>query len=128
MAIITDTINLLHDKVLVKYMEFGEQVTASGIIIQNDNGKSEGIKPRWAQVWAIGPEQTDVNVGDWVLIEHGRWTRGFEVQDQDGSTITVRMIELSAMLCLADERPNDVYIGESAPSTSESYDFSTPMV
>ena len=98
----------LHDKVLVSDMNFGEDKTASGIILQSDNGKSTGIHPRWGQVWAIGPEQKDVKVGEWVLVEHGRWTRTFEVELEDGSVLEVRGVELKAMMMVADEKPSDV--------------------
>ena len=73
----------LRDNVLIADMNFDEQKTTSGIIIRSDNGKTEGIKPRWGQVWAIGPEQEDVKVGDWICVEHGRWTRGIKVENPD---------------------------------------------
>lgn len=73
----------LRDRVLVSDMEFGEEVTTSGIVIQSDNGKAHGVKPRWGKVWAVGPEQKDVKVGDWICVEHGRWTRTFEVELED---------------------------------------------
>ena len=60
----------LRDKILVHNMNFGEQVTTSGIVITSDDGKERGIYPRWAQVFAVGPEhKEEFNVGDWILIE-----------------------------------------------------------
>jgi co-chaperonin GroES (HSP10) len=44
----------IRDHVIVSDMDFGVQKTASGIVIQSDNGKSRGVKPRWGRVWAIG--------------------------------------------------------------------------
>lgn len=98
----------LRDNVLVADMEFDIQKTASGIIIPNDNGKSSGVKPRWGRVWAIGPEQQDVRIGEWVCVEHGRWTRTIEFENEDGSITEVRMVENKAIMLTADERPNDV--------------------
>ena len=76
---VTGKLKPIRDNVLVTDMDFGEQVTASGIYIPSDDGKSEGVKSRWGRVWAIGPEQQDVKVGEWILIEHGRWTSGITV-------------------------------------------------
>ena len=100
----------LRDNVLIADMNFDEQQTTSGIIIRSDNGKTEGIKPRWGQVWAIGPEQEDVKVGDWICVEHGRWTRGIKVENPDGTEITVRMVDNGCIMLQSDERPTDVDI------------------
>jgi co-chaperonin GroES (HSP10) len=108
---IEGTLRPLNDNVLVTDMSFEEQVTKSGIVILNDDGKAHGIKPRWCRVWAIGPEQKDVQIGDWVLVEHGRWTRGILVKEED-KEITVRRIDPENILMVSDEKPNDVYIGQ----------------
>lgn len=100
----------LKDNVLVSDMDFGMQQTASGIVITSDNGKSSGVKPRWGRVWAIGPEQKDVKIGEWILIEHGRWTRTIEHEQEDGSIIELRMVELKAIMMSSDEKPADVDI------------------
>jgi co-chaperonin GroES (HSP10) len=102
------TLKPLHDKVFVSDMEFGEQQTASGIFIPSDNAKSSGVHPRWGRVFAIGPDQEHVKVGEWVLVEHGRWTRTVEYQNTDGSVIEVRMVDNDAILLAADEKPSDV--------------------
>ena len=128
MSVITEKLIPLHDKVFVTDMEFGEQITKAGIVLRSDDGKSEGIKPRWGRVWAIGPDQKDVSVGEWVLIEHGRWTRGMKVLDESGKVITVRMVENKAIMVASDEKPSDAYVGEiNNASTTASYDFSKPM-
>lgn len=96
----------IRDNILVHNMNFGETITTSGIIIQSDDGKVEGIRPRWAQVWAIGPEQKDVNIGDWVLIEHGRWTRKFVVNENNEEK-TIHGIDINAILLISDKEPNE---------------------
>jgi len=98
----------LGDKVFITGMEFEMQKTAGGIYIPSDDGKSTGIHPRWGCVWAVGPEQEDVAVGDWILIEHGRWTRGIKVEDSDGSEIEIRMVENDSIMMISDEKPADV--------------------
>ena len=76
-------IEALPGKVLVHNMERGEQVTASGIILTNDEGTSTGIRNRWAQVYSVGKGVNAIEAGEWVLIEHGRWSRGIEVNDTE---------------------------------------------
>lgn len=91
--------------ILVKDMNFGEQKTSTGIVLLSDDGKSEGVKPRWAQVFAVGPEQTDVKIGEWILVEHGRWTRGITVEDETGVEFTIWRVDPAGILMSADERP-----------------------
>jgi co-chaperonin GroES (HSP10) len=111
MNIVEGKLKPLNDNILVVDMNFEEQKTASGIIIQSDDGKAHGVKPRWCKVWAIGPNQHDVKVGEWILVEHGRWTRGVTVRE-DGKEFVIRRVENSSVMCSADEKPNDVYIGQ----------------
>jgi len=99
----------LKDKVFVSNMEFGMERTTSGLYIPSADGKTQGIMPRWGQVWAIGDEQTDVSIGDWVCVEHGRWTRTIEYKNEDGSITEVRMVDADAIMMVSDEKPNDVY-------------------
>jgi co-chaperonin GroES (HSP10) len=125
--IIKETLETIHDNVLITNMNFEEQVSAGGIIIQSDNGKTEGIKPRWGQVYKIGPEQHDVKVGDWILIEHGRWTRGIQVEQANGEIATVRRVETKAIIAVSDHLPSDINLGKSNRSTVQEFDFSQPM-
>lgn len=99
----------LKKKVFVAEMIFGEEKTASGIYIPGADGKTQGIMPRWAKVWAVGPEQEDVKIGDWVLIEHGRWTRTIEFEEDTGSVLEVRMVDHDAIMLISDQKPSDVY-------------------
>lgn len=118
-------INPILDHILVTDMNFGEQVTSSGIVLRSDNGKSEGVKPRWSRVYAIGPDQKDVKVGDWLLVEHGRWTRGLELEigDTENKTELFR-IDPEGILIVADERPSDLEFGQyETPSRPGLSDF-----
>lgn len=115
----------IRDHVLVSDMDFGEQKTASGIVITSDNGKSSGVKPRWGRVWAIGPEQQDIKVGEWICVEHGRWTRTIELEQDDGSTLELRRVETSAILMSADHRPGDVDV-RSTVGPGSNVNFNIP--
>lgn len=109
----------LRDKVLVSDMNFDSQKTFSGIIIPSDNGKVQGIHPRWAKVYAIGDEQKEVKVGEWVLIEHGRWTRGINYEQENGETVELRMVDNNAILMSADEPPNDTLFAYQSGAPAE---------
>lgn len=102
----------LSKDILVCDMDMGEQVTRSGIILKSDDGKAHGVKPRWAKVYKKGSAcELDVEEGQWILIEHGRWTRKIKIDDGE-SIKEVQKIETKAVLAVADEKPNDVYIGQ----------------
>mgnify|MGYP001096257096 CR=1 FL=1 len=100
------------NRVLVTDMYFGEQKTASGLILTTDDGKTRGIYPRWGKVYAKGPDNNDeFNVGDWILIEHGRWTRSILLDDGE-SEKEVRMVEAESILAYSDEKPSGIQIGK----------------
>lgn len=108
---INGTLKPIKNRVIVSNMYFGEQRTNSGLIISNDDGTTRGIYPRWARVHSKGPENTDdYAVGDWVLIEHGRWTRGVKIDEGNGE-IELRMVEAESILMASSEKPEGVQIG-----------------
>ena len=106
-----DKIRALHDNVLVADMEFDTRITQTGLILPNDNGTTLGIRPRWGRVYAVGEEQQDVRVGDWILVAHGRWTRGLDIEDGESEhRRTIRKIDPGDILMVSDEpdRPQDL--------------------
>ena len=95
----------LKKRVLVSNMKFGEVKTKGGIIMPDDDGSEHGIHPRWAKVYAVGSQQEDVNVGEWVMVAHGRWSRAFKVKKQD-TELEVRMIDENDILLVSDDEPD----------------------
>ena len=105
-----DQIRALHDDILVADMEFDTRITQSGIILPNDNGTTLGIRPRWGRVYAIGKDQKEVRVGQWIMVAHGRWTRGLDIEDGEVEhRRTIRKIDPKDILLISDreERPQD---------------------
>lgn len=102
-----DQLKPLGNVVIVSDMNFDERLSSGGIVLLNDNGKSLGIRPRWGKVYAVGPDQHDIKVGTWICVEHGRWTRGIEVEDETGKQM-LRRIDPTNVLANADELPHDV--------------------
>jgi len=101
---VDNDITPLKKRVLVSDMHFGETRTKGGIILTDDDGSESGIHPRWGKVYAIGDQQEDVTVGQWVMVSHGRWSRGFKIKKQ-GVELEVRMIDENDILLVSDEEP-----------------------
>ena len=101
---VENDIKPLKKRVLVSDMHFGERKSAGGIIMMDDDGSEGGIHPRWGKVYAIGDQQEDVKVGEWVMVSHGRWSRGFKVK-KDGVELEVRMIDENDILLASDDEP-----------------------
>jgi hypothetical protein len=93
-------------------MNFDERLSNGGIVLVKDNGKSSGIRPRWGRVYAVGPDQHDVKVGTWICVEHGRWTRGIDIEDENGKQ-TLRRVDPKDIMMESDEMPADVTFSEA---------------
>lgn len=99
------TIRALHDDVLVIDMNFEAGMTGGGIFLLGDDGKQRGLRPRWALIYETGPDQKHMHKGQWILVEHGRWTRGVNFVDKDGDTQTLRKIDPDCVLLISDDDP-----------------------
>ena len=96
----------LKKRVLVSKMHFGETKSKGGIILIDDDGTEGGIHPRWAEIYAIGKDQEDVKVGQWILVSHGRWSRALKVK-KDNVELEVRMIDEDDILLVSDDEPEE---------------------
>ena len=107
---IKGNITPIHDRVLVSDMEFGESKTKGGLIIGSDDGHTRGIKPRWCKVVSKGHKNKDTyKKGDWILVEHGRWARGFSFADENGKETVLRIVEAKAVMMTGNYKPKDWY-------------------
>ena len=106
------SLRAINDKVIVHGMDFGGQTLKSGIILMDDDKQSAGIKPRWAQVYSIGPNaMTELKVGQYVLVGHGRWTRGINIVDEEGEK-TIRCVDLKDCMLVSDEPQQNMAYGD----------------
>ncbi len=107
-------IQAMRNDVIICDMDFGEIRLSSGIILRSDDGKNHGIKPRWGKVYKVGPQQKDIKEGQWILIEHGRWSRKIKINDGE-SEKEIQKVDVNCILAVSDEKPNegDVYVGDS---------------
>ena len=125
MNVVQGKIIPIRDNVLVTDMNFDIRISKGGIVLPSDDGKSEGVRHRWGRVWAIGPDQKDVKVGEWILLEHGRWTRGVKVELENGDEIIIRRADINAILMVTDEDPGDNTFGSHSKVEHQTIDAST---
>ena len=48
-----------------------------------------------------------------MLVEHGRWTRGIDIDEGAGEN-TLRMVEAESILAFSNEKPEGVQMAEEA--------------
>lgn len=105
------SIKPLRDSVIVSDMKFDERISKGGIVLLNDDMKNSGIRPRWAKVYATGPDQKDIKVGQYILVSHGRWTRGINIEDDNG-VHTIRKVDNNDIMLVSDEPREDETMGD----------------
>lgn len=103
-----DKLTFLHKDIVVSDMKFDQRITQGGIILMDDDKKSAGIRPRWAKIYGLGPEQNEpqLEIGKYILIAHGRWTRGITVETPLGKE-TLRKVDSNDILLISDEPMDD---------------------
>ena len=107
----TGKIRPIKDTILVSDMQFEERITNSGIVIINDDMKSSGIRPRWGKVYALGPDVVGLEVGQYIMVSHGRWSRGIKIEDENGE-VTIRKVDPKDILMVSDEPVNDLTMSD----------------
>lgn len=96
-------IEAFNKKVIATNLEHGETKSEGGIVVPDDNGKERGIRPRWCKVYKIGSDIKDIKEGEWILVEHGRWSYKFEEYTDDGEEETFWYIDADSILATWDE-------------------------
>lgn len=94
----------LKGKVVTEAVDKGERVTDAGIIVLDDDGKDIGVRPRWFKVLQTHPEEEeDIAAGDYVLVEHGRWTRKINHDQED-----FWIVESKSIMAKSEHLPKSV--------------------
>jgi len=106
-------IHPLKDNIIVSDMVFGERISKGGLVILDDDKKLSGIRPRWGKVFAVGPEVSDINVGQYIYVAHGRWTRGITIETPEGEKV-IRKVDNKDILLVSDEYIPDCGLSDNA--------------
>lgn len=109
----TGKIRPIKDTILVSDMAFEERISNGGIVLINDDMKSSGIRPRWGKIYALGPDVKGLEVGQYIMISHGRWTRGIKIEDENGEVI-IRKVDPKDILLVSDEPVYDTTLSDKA--------------
>lgn len=103
----------LPGQVLIHNMQGGVRIVGK-IILLDDNGQQSGIRPRWAQVYSTGEGVTDVKEGEWLLIRHGQWTRGFKLLDENNKSFFAWKVNYpDGILAVSSEPEGETFAAES---------------
>jgi len=104
------------DNIVCADADLGDQTTSAGIIIKSNVKESQGITSRWMRVHKVGPEQELVSPDQWVLVEYGRWTEGFAVDDID----QCYRVDPLGLLAVSDDKPDTgLYYNDNVVATSK---------
>lgn len=80
-----------------------DTVTRGGLIVMANNESENGIRPRWFQTISVGKEIDYIKEGEYILVAHGRWTRGLDV---DGEKVFG--IDVPEIMGTSDTLPADI--------------------
>lgn len=98
-----DNLTPLPGKILVDEIDTGERVH-NGVIRLSDNMKESGIRPRWCRVFKVAQDIDFVQPGQWILVDHGRWSRGIPVTIE-GIRKNIRVVENHSISLVSDVNP-----------------------
>lgn len=79
-----------------------------GIVIQDDLGKDNGIRPRWTRVYAVGDRVEGIKPGQWVLVEYGRWTEHTRLDLGGPKPTRIAQIDPNGCMLVQDEKPQEL--------------------
>lgn len=97
-------VEAIGDKILAEMIDRPENFKQrkSGIIIAEKDGTTAAIRNRWFKIYAVGPEVDFVKEGEYVLVEHGRWSNGMKVNDD----LKLYLLDNKDCLAVSDEEPD----------------------
>lgn len=108
----TTSIRPRKGSLFVHNLDYGDVRIRNGVYIPNDDMKQAGIRPRWAQILFVADDlKRDFAPGQWILLDHGNWSRGFDIELQ-GEITRVWFVEPKSVkrggLLISDEMPDDL--------------------
>lgn len=98
-------IEAIENHVIVDIIESTGEKVVNGIILPGEDSTERGIRPRWARIHSVGPDQEDVAPGQWVLVKHGEWTRGTLINGK-----VYRRVNPKELFLVSDTQPENILI------------------
>lgn len=97
-------VKALPNKILAEMIDSpdGYKKTKSGLFLSDKDGTTEAIRPRWFKLYSVGSDIDWVKPGQYVLVEHGRWTNGIKVDEE----LRIYMLDNKDLLLVSDEEPD----------------------
>jgi hypothetical protein len=108
--ITADGFRPLKNHVFVTDLDRGPHLTAGGIFLPDDNFTEQGVHPRWGRVCYVGPEVDDLRPGEWIYVEHARWTNEIELALPTGVIRMWRVEYPESVLLAADSDPREAVV------------------
>lgn len=98
-------IEAIADHIIIDAIESTGERVVNGLILPGEDSNERGIRPRWARVFKVGPDQDSVETGQWILVKHGEWTRGTLIGDK-----VYRRVNPKEIYLVSDGQPEGVII------------------
>jgi co-chaperonin GroES (HSP10) len=100
-------LNPLRDNVMAKMIEpvGALRKTHGGVLMTEHQQSEEFVRARWFVVTHVGPEQNDVTEGQYVLVSHGRWSRGIDFDNTHLEADKLFLIDNDELLMVSDIDP-----------------------
>jgi hypothetical protein len=98
-----DKIKALPGKILAEMIDKpdGFRRTKGGIILKDADQDTSGIRPRWFKVFALGEDIDWLTEGQYLLVDHGRWSTGVKLSEDT----KLYLIDNNDCLVVSDENP-----------------------
>lgn len=104
----SNNVRAIGEKILAEVIErpSGYIKTQSGLLVADKDGTENAIRPRWFKIYSIGPDNDmGLETGQYVYVEHGRWTREVKVNEE----LKIVMLDNKDILLVSDEYPMENY-------------------
>lgn len=99
------TVEAIGDRILAEMIDkpSNYKQTKSGIFIADKDGDASGVRPRWFKIHSVGPDVNfEINPGQYVYVEHGRWSNGMKVNDD----LKLYLLDNKDLWLVSDEEPD----------------------
>lgn len=73
------------------------------LFIKDKDGDTSGISPRWFRVVSVGNGIDWLVEGQYVYVDHGRWSQGLKVNDE----LKVHLLDNKDCMMVSDDLPEE---------------------